>query len=120
MLDMGSYHLAALAQVAENAMEKVIRQVSLLAHAADNNATSGPAFKALFLNGLDAELRPIGPTSGSQGEGASHGRLRLQSNSLYRYRSEGACGGVVSQLAIVVPSPALDAPIHDHARVFIS
>ena len=45
---------------AENAMEKVIRQVSLLAHAADNNATSGPAFKALFPNGLDAELRPIG------------------------------------------------------------
>jgi hypothetical protein len=44
----------------QNAMEKVIRQVSLLAHAADNNATSGPAFKALFPNGLDAELRPIG------------------------------------------------------------
>ena len=100
MLDLGSYHLAALAQsegtkplasafqpvqdalqtaatarvqaekamtvprvavrFAENAMEKVIRQVSLLAHAADNNATSGPAFKALFPNGLDAELRPIG------------------------------------------------------------
>jgi hypothetical protein len=33
---------------AENAMENVIRQVSLLAHAADNSATSGPAFKALF------------------------------------------------------------------------
>jgi hypothetical protein len=102
MLDLGSYHLAALAQsegtkplasafqpvqdalqtaatarvqaekamtvprvavrFAENAMEKVIRQVSLLAHAADNNATSGPAFKALFPkpNGLGAELRPIG------------------------------------------------------------
>jgi hypothetical protein len=45
---------------AENAMEKVIRQVSLFAHAADNNATTGPAFKALFPNELDAELRPIG------------------------------------------------------------
>jgi hypothetical protein len=42
----------------------------------------------------------------------------LQSNSLYRHRSEGSCGGVVSQLAIVVPSPALDPPIHYHARVF--
>ena len=37
-----------------------IRQVALLAHGADNNATSGSAFKALFPNGLDAELRPIG------------------------------------------------------------
>jgi hypothetical protein len=34
--------------------------MALLAHGADNNATSGPAFKALFPNGLDAELRPIG------------------------------------------------------------
>jgi hypothetical protein len=28
--------------------------VALLAHGADNNTTSGPAFKALFPNGLDA------------------------------------------------------------------
>ncbi len=41
-------------------MERAIRQVALLAHGADNNATGGPAFKALFPNGLDAELRPIG------------------------------------------------------------
>ena len=47
---------------AENAMEKVIRQVALQAHGSDNNATGGPAFKALFPNGLDAELRPIGPS----------------------------------------------------------
>jgi hypothetical protein len=100
MLDLGSYHLAALAQsegtkalasafqpvqdalqaaatarvqaekamilprvavrFAENAMERVIRQVALLAHAADNNATTGPAFKALFPDGLEGELRPIG------------------------------------------------------------
>ncbi len=45
---------------AENAVERAIRQVALLAHGADNNATGGPAFKALFPNGLDAELRPIG------------------------------------------------------------
>jgi len=45
---------------AENAMERVIRQVALLAHTADNNASSGTAFKALFPDGLDAELRPIG------------------------------------------------------------
>jgi len=102
MLDLGRYHLAALAQseatkalasafqpvqdelqtaatarveaekamtvlrvvvsFSENALEKAIRQVALLAHAADNNATGGPAFKALFPDGLDAELRPIGPS----------------------------------------------------------
>ena len=44
----------------ENALERAIRQVALLAHGADNNATSGPAFKTLFPDGLDAELRPIG------------------------------------------------------------
>jgi hypothetical protein len=102
MLDLGRYHLAALAQseatkalasafqpvqdnlqtattarveaekamtvlrvavsFSENALEKAIRQVALLAHGADNNATGGPAFKALFPNGLDAELRPVGPS----------------------------------------------------------
>jgi hypothetical protein len=46
----------------EKAIERAIRDVALLAHRADNNATSGPAFKALFPNGLDAELRPIGPS----------------------------------------------------------
>ena len=100
MLDLGSYHLAALAQsegtkalasafrpvqdelqtattarveaekamtdlrvavrFSENALERAIRQVALLAHGADNNASGGPAFKALFPNGLDAELRPVG------------------------------------------------------------
>jgi hypothetical protein len=45
----------------EKALERAIRQVALLlAHGADNNATSGPSFKALFPSGLDAELRPIG------------------------------------------------------------
>jgi hypothetical protein len=44
----------------EDAVERAIRQASLLAHAVDNNATSGPAYKALFPDGLDAELRPIG------------------------------------------------------------
>jgi hypothetical protein len=37
-----------------------LRQRRACRRAADNNATSGPAFKALFPNGLDAELRPIG------------------------------------------------------------
>jgi hypothetical protein len=36
-------------------LARAIPQVSLLAHGADNNATGGPAFKALFPNGLDAE-----------------------------------------------------------------
>jgi hypothetical protein len=38
----------------------VIREIALLAHTTDNNATTGPAFKALFPNGLEAELRPLG------------------------------------------------------------
>ncbi len=46
----------------EHALERTIRQVALLAHATDNSATGGPAFKALFPDGLDAELRPIGPS----------------------------------------------------------
>jgi len=45
---------------AEKALEKVIREIALLAHTTDNNATTGPAFKALFPNGLEAELRPLG------------------------------------------------------------
>lgn len=44
----------------EKALEKVIREIALLAHVADNNATTGPAFKALFPNGLEAELSPLG------------------------------------------------------------
>ena len=124
---------------AENAMEKVIRQVSLLAHAADSNATRGPAVKALFPNGVDAELRPIGASQVTASITlrerldtqpaaakvkaqvmADFGLVRsaLQSNALYWHRCEGACGGVVSQLAIVVRSPARDPPIQHHARVF--
>jgi hypothetical protein len=100
MLDLGRYHLAALAQseatkalasafqpaqdnlqtattarveaeqamtvlrvavsFSENAAERAIRKVALTAHGVDNNASSGPAYKALFPDGLDAELRPIG------------------------------------------------------------
>jgi hypothetical protein len=54
--------LRVAVRFSENALERAIRQVALLAHGADNNTTSGPAFKALFPNGLDAELRPIGPS----------------------------------------------------------
>jgi len=83
---------------AENALERAIRQVALLAHTEDNNATSGPAFKALFPNGLDAELRPIGASqvtatvalrgrldaqaSRRQGQGPNHGRLRQGTQGL--------------------------------------
>ena len=48
------------ARFSEFALERVIRQISLLAHSADNKGDSGPAFRALFPNGLDAELRPRG------------------------------------------------------------
>jgi hypothetical protein len=44
----------------EKALEKVIREVALSAHTVDNNTTTGPAFKALFPNGLDAEVSPRG------------------------------------------------------------
>jgi hypothetical protein len=44
----------------EKALEKVIREIALSAHTVDNNATGGPAFKALFPNGLEAELSPRG------------------------------------------------------------
>jgi hypothetical protein len=116
MLDLGRYHLAALAQseetkalasafqarqstlrtataarveaeqsmtelrvgvsFAENGLERAIRQVALLAHTVDNNATSGPAYKALFPEGLDPELRPIGQ---SQVDAAVALRDRLDS-----------------------------------------
>ena len=58
--EMGMTDLRIAAAFSENALEREIRKVALLAHGADNNATGGPAFKALFPNGLDAELRPIG------------------------------------------------------------
>jgi hypothetical protein len=44
----------------EKALEKVIREIALLAHTLDNNTTTGPAFKALFPSGLDAEVSPRG------------------------------------------------------------
>jgi hypothetical protein len=44
----------------EKGLEKVIREIALLSHTTDNNATTGPAFKALFPNGLDAEVSPRG------------------------------------------------------------
>ncbi len=48
-----------LLRFAEKSIELAIRQVALLAHATDGNSTSGPAFKALFPNGLNAELNPM-------------------------------------------------------------
>jgi hypothetical protein len=44
----------------EKRLEKVIREIALLAHAEDDNAITGPAFKALFPNGLEPELTPQG------------------------------------------------------------
>ena len=44
----------------EKDLEKVIREIALQAHTVDDNATTGPAFKALFPDGLDAEVRPLG------------------------------------------------------------
>jgi len=44
----------------EKDLERVIREIALLAHTVDDNAITGPAFKALFPDGLDAEVRPLG------------------------------------------------------------
>lgn len=49
------------ARFSEFELERTIREIALLAHSADNSASGGPAFRALFPNSLDAELRPRGP-----------------------------------------------------------
>ncbi len=49
-----------IVRFAEKALERVLRDIALLAHMGDNNATTGPAFKALFPDGLEAELSPLG------------------------------------------------------------
>jgi hypothetical protein len=54
----------------------VIREIALSAHTVDNNTTTGPAFKALFPNGLDAEVSPRGV---AQIEAAVSLRQRLDS-----------------------------------------
>ena len=46
--------LRVAVRFSENGLERAIRQVALPADGADNNATGGPTFKALFSNGLDA------------------------------------------------------------------
>jgi hypothetical protein len=60
----------------EKGLERVIREIALLAHTVDNNTTSGPAFKALFPNGLDGEIRPRGA---AQVDSAQTLRERLDS-----------------------------------------
>jgi hypothetical protein len=39
---------------------KISRALALAAHLVDNQSTSGPAFKAVFPDGLDREIRPRG------------------------------------------------------------
>jgi len=50
------------ARFAEYALECVLREVASLAHNADNRADGDLVFKAIFPNGLDAEVRPRGVT----------------------------------------------------------
>jgi len=45
---------------AEYLAEQVIRAIALAAHAADNNMETGAAFRAVFPEGVDAEVRPRG------------------------------------------------------------
>jgi hypothetical protein len=62
------------ARFAEDAMETVIRQMGLQAHSVDRHNATGPAYKALFPDGMDAVLRPIGA---SQVQAAETLRSRL-------------------------------------------
>lgn len=64
------------ARFAEDAMETVIRLMGLQAHSLDHNNATGPAYKALFPDGMEAVLRPIGA---SQVEAAEALRTRLDS-----------------------------------------
>jgi hypothetical protein len=83
------------ARFSEFALERVIRQVALLAHTADNNTDSGPAFRGLFPDGLDAELRPRGAA-----------QLAAAAGLRARLGGQPAAAGVKAQVA-----EALDAAI---------
>jgi hypothetical protein len=48
------------ARFAEYALECVLREIASLAHNTDNKAGGDLVFKAIFPNGLDAEVRPRG------------------------------------------------------------
>lgn len=76
------------ARFSEFALERVIRRLAFMAHTVDNNTDSGPAFRALFPDGLDAELRPRGNT---QVVAASGLRARLDGQpAAAGLRAEGA------------------------------
>jgi hypothetical protein len=62
------------ARFAEDAVETAIRLMGLQAHSVDQNNATGPAYKALFPEGMDTVLRPIGA---SQVEAALTLRGRL-------------------------------------------
>jgi hypothetical protein len=62
------------ARFAEDAMETVVRLMGLQTHSLDRNNATGPAYKALFPDGMEAVLRPIGA---SQVEAAETLRNRL-------------------------------------------
>jgi hypothetical protein len=51
----------ANARFAEAALEAVLRDVAAEAHSQDRKSSGELAFKAIFPNGLDAEVRPRGP-----------------------------------------------------------
>jgi hypothetical protein len=51
----------ATARFAEAALEVVLREIAALAHTMDNKASGDLVFRAIFPNGLDAEVRPRGP-----------------------------------------------------------
>lgn len=49
------------ARFAETALELVLRDIASKAHDVDRKASGALVFKAIFPNGLDAEVRPRGP-----------------------------------------------------------
>jgi hypothetical protein len=66
----------ANARFAEAALEATLRDVAAEAHSQDRKTSGELAFKAIFPNGLDAEIRPRGP---SQFTVATALRARLDS-----------------------------------------
>jgi hypothetical protein len=90
-VDLAAPRVAA--RFSEFALERAIREIALLAHGADNNTGSGPTFRALFPEGLDAELRPRGAA-----QLAAANRLRARLNG------QPAAVGVRGQVATTFDS----------------
>jgi hypothetical protein len=74
------------ARFAESALEAVLREVASAAHSNDRKTGGGLVFKAIFPNGLDAEVRPRGS-----------GQLTASTGLRERLNSQPAAAAVKAQ-----------------------